>query len=91
MQLGRLSVTSRMNFGLSSVRPVRYCAAIVSAARVGVRLPLLTPPLALVRPAIAAPMAPAFPAPTGTATVLLTLHELLLPPSANSFSPQWVD
>ena len=36
-------------------------------------------------------MAPALPAPTGTATVLLTLHELLLPPSANSFSPQWVD
>ena len=67
-QFGRPSVASRMKRGFWSVSPRMYAAPAFSAERVGVRLPLVTPPLADVRPAIAVWMAPALLAPIRTAT-----------------------
>src|SRR5580765_7779375 len=89
MQFGRPSVTSSRNLGLGSVRPPRYAAPAFSARRVGVRLPLVTPPFALVRPNSAFWMAPALPAPTSTATLLPTPQVASV--SAKNFRPHWME
>ena len=60
--------------------------AAFSAARVGVELPLATPPFADVRPVIAVAIAGPVIAATGTAALLFTPHE---PLSAKNFKPQF--
>src|SRR3954471_19664267 len=85
-QFGSPSVARRMNLGLLSLSVARTSAATVSAARVGVRLPLARPPFAVVRPAIAAAVAAACAGPTGTATFEPTPQRASV--SAKNFRPQ---
>src|SRR5262245_14051069 len=85
-QLGMPSVASTMNFGFGEATPERYAAAAFIAARVGVWLPLVRPPLAAVRPATAALIAAALPGAIGTAAFGPTPQVVLV--SAKNLSPQ---
>src|SRR4029079_5636737 len=84
--VGSPSVASRMNFGLVSVRVAAYAAAAASAARVGVLLLPMTPPIASVRPWIAFAIAAALAGPIGTWTLALTPQA---PESAKYLRPQF--